>query len=49
MSSPEALVPYAVKTYRYLRLAIVVVVVALMVSVLIERSHPTCRQGSISA
>jgi hypothetical protein len=49
VSSPEALVPYAVKTYRYLRLAIVVVVVALMVSVLIERSHATCWQGSISA
>jgi hypothetical protein len=49
VSGTEALVPFAVKTYRYLRLAIVVVVVALMVSVLIERAHASCWQDSISA
>jgi hypothetical protein len=45
----EELVPFAVKTYRYLRLAIVVVVLAAVASVLIERSHTHCWQGSISA
>jgi hypothetical protein len=49
VSDPAELVPYAVKTYRYLRLAIVVVVVSLFVSVLIERVHADCWQGSISA
>jgi hypothetical protein len=49
VSGSEALVPFAVKTYRYLRLAIVVVVVALAVSVIIERAHASCWQGSISA
>ena len=44
-----ALEPFAVKSYRYLRLSIVVVVLALLASVLIERSHSTCWQGSISA
>lgn len=44
-----ALEPYAVKSYRYLRLSIVVVVLALLASVLLERSHVDCWQGSISA
>lgn len=43
------LATFAVNSYRYLRLAIVVVVVSLMVSVLIERLHVSCWQGSISA
>src|SRR5262249_55555658 len=38
-----------VSTYRYLRLSIVVMVLALFVSVLIERFHVGCWQGSISA
>ncbi len=49
MSADEDLVPFAVKTYRYLRIAIVVVVLALSASVLIERFHAPCWQGSISA
>jgi hypothetical protein len=49
MSDVEELVPYAVKTYRYLRLSIVVVVLSLFASVLIERVHVGCWQGSISA
>jgi hypothetical protein len=49
MSHAEALEPFAVKSYRYLRLAIVVVVLSLLASVLIERSRSTCWQGSISA
>jgi hypothetical protein len=44
-----ALEPFAVKSYRYLRLSIVVVVAALLASVLIERWHVDCWQGSISA
>jgi len=49
MSDAEELVPYAVSTYRYLRLSIVVMVLALFVSVIIERLHVDCWQGSISA
>jgi hypothetical protein len=49
MSDPEQLVPFAVKSYRYLRLSIVVVVLSLLASVLIERTHATCWQESISA
>jgi hypothetical protein len=49
MPAVEELVPFAVKTYRYLRLAIVVVVLAAVASVLIERSHTDCWQQSISA
>jgi hypothetical protein len=49
MSDTAQLVPFAVKTYRYLRLAIVVVIVALMSSVLIEVVHAGCWQESISA
>jgi hypothetical protein len=42
---------YAVKTWRYLRLAMVVLVVGLAVSIAYERSkvHPGCFQTSISA
>jgi hypothetical protein len=40
---------FAVKSYRYLRLSIVVVVLALMASVLIEVVHAGCWQESISA
>jgi hypothetical protein len=49
MPDAEELAPYAVSTYRYLRLSIVVVVLALFASVLIERLHVGCWQGSISA
>jgi hypothetical protein len=49
MPVTEELVPFAVKTYRYLRLAIVVVVLAAVASVLIERFHTDCWQESISA
>jgi hypothetical protein len=49
VSSAELLEPFAVKSYRYLRLSIVVVVLSLMASVLIERSHVSCWQESISA
>lgn len=49
MTDARELVPFAVKSYRYLRLSIVVVVLSLMASVLIERSHVSCWQGSISA
>jgi len=40
---------YAISTYRYLRLAIVAVVVTLAVSIGLERSAATCWNGSISA
>jgi energy-converting hydrogenase Eha subunit A len=49
MSNAELLEPFAVKSYRYLRLSIVVVVLSLIASVLIERSHVSCWQESISA
>ena len=49
MSDREELVPFAVKSYRYLRLAIVVLVLSLMASVLIERFQVSCWQESISA
>jgi hypothetical protein len=49
MPDDRQLVPFAVNTYRYLRLAIVVVVLALMSSVIIEVVHTGCWQGSISA
>lgn len=45
----EQLVPFAVKSYRYLRLSIVVVVLSLLASVLIERVRAGCWQESISA
>jgi hypothetical protein len=49
MSDDQALVPFAVNSYRYLRLSIVVVVLSLAASLLIERSHVSCWQESISA
>ena len=49
MSGQPQLVPFAIKSYRYLRLSIVVVVAALMASVLLEVYHAGCWQESISA
>ena len=49
MSDRQDLEWFAIKSYRYLRLSIVVVVLALLASVLIERSHVDCFQESISA
>jgi hypothetical protein len=49
VSDEGDLVPFAVKTYRYLRLSIVVVFSALLASVFIERAQTTCWEGSISA
>ena len=49
VAAPQELAEYAIKSYRYLRLAIVVVVLSLIVSVLIERSKTSCWQVSISA
>jgi hypothetical protein len=40
---------YAIKTWRYLRLAIVALVIGLAVSVIYERAHGHCWQPSISA
>lgn len=48
MSQAEALASYAVKSYRYLRWSIVVVVLSIMAAVLIERVRVGCFQGSIS-
>ncbi len=42
-------VSFAVATYRYLRLSIVVVLVALLASVIFERFQVDCWQGSLSA
>jgi hypothetical protein len=39
----------AIKTYRYLRLGLIVVVVALTASVVIQRHNAGCWQGSISS
>ena len=47
-ATPE-LVSFAVKSYRYLRLSIVVVVAALLAAVVIERIDAGCWQDSISA
>ena len=49
MTTAQEDVPFAVVTYRYLRLAIVVVLSALLASVLIERANAGCWQGSLSA
>ena len=49
VSNPDELSRYAVRTYRYLRLAIVIVLVALGCSVVIERLHAACWEESISA
>ncbi|MEM8618320.1 MAG: hypothetical protein AAGF73_01230 [Actinomycetota bacterium] len=42
-------VSFAVSTYRYLRLSIVVVLVALLASVVFERFQVDCWQGSLGA
>ncbi len=49
MSEAEQLSTYVIKSYRYLRLSIIVVLFALIVAVLIERDHLSCWQGSISS
>ena len=49
MAETSPLESYAVKSYRYLRLSMVVVLLSLAASVLIERSHVSCWQGSVSA
>jgi hypothetical protein len=49
VSNPQDLSRYAVRTYRYLRLAIVIVLGALGCSVVIERLHAACWEESISA
>lgn len=49
MPDPVELESYAVKSYRYLRLSIVVVVVGLFASVLVERVRVDCWQDSLSA
>lgn len=40
---------YAVSSYRYLRLGMVILVITLGVSIVIERAKASCWQGSISA
>jgi hypothetical protein len=49
VSDPAQLSSYAKRSYRYLRLAVVVVLLALIASVLLERAHASCWEGSISA
>lgn len=49
MTGHQELESFAVRSYRYLRLSIVVVVVALVGSVLYERAQVDCWQESISA
>jgi hypothetical protein len=49
MPDTTQLVPFAVKSYRYLRLSIVVVVLSLLAAVVLERVRADCWQGSISA
>jgi hypothetical protein len=49
MSHAEALESFAVKTYRYLRWSIVVVVLSMISAVAIERVRAGCFQGSLSA
>ena len=49
MTGQQQLVPFAIKSYRYLRLSIVVIVAALMLSVLLEVIHAGYWQESISA
>ena len=48
MSQTEALASFAVKTYRYLRWSIVVVVLSMIASVLLERVRVGCFEGSLS-
>src|SRR3954452_1246214 len=43
------LADYVIKSYRYLRLSIVVILLALMAAVFIERAHVDCWQGSLSS
>ncbi len=47
--SPTELESYAIGSYRYLRLAIVVVLLTLLCAVLLERAHTSCWEESISA
>ena len=49
MAPQRELAEYAIKSYRYLRLAIVVVVLSLIASVLLERAKTSCWEVSISA
>ena len=49
MAAPQELAQYAIKSYRYLRLVIVVVVLALIASMLTERTKTSCWQVSFSA
>ena len=49
MAPQRELAQYAIKSYRYLRLAIVVVVLSLIASVLLERAKTSCWEVSISA
>ena len=49
MAPQRELAQYAIKSYRYLRLAIVVVVLSLIASVIIERAKTSCWEVSISA
>ena len=49
VSDPAELSGYAVRSYRYLRMAIVVVLLALICSVALERAHASCWEASISA
>src|SRR4051794_17448483 len=46
---PKELAAYAVKSYRYLRLSIVLVILGLLCSVFVERAHTSCWEESISA
>lgn len=49
MAQASRLASDAEKSYRYLRLSIVIVVLSLFASILLERSHGRCWLGSISA
>lgn len=49
MSHAPALAPFAVKSYRYLRWSIVVVVLSILAAVFIEWLRTGCFEGSISA
>ena len=49
VSDPAELSGYAVRSYRYLRMAIVVVLLALICSVALERAHASRWEESISA
>lgn len=50
MEAEKSLPPRdALKTYRYLRVGMILAVIALVASVMIERSHVDCWQTSISA